>query len=282
MAQPTHRGRLLGHRNQRRGDRGDGRAGPCRETASADPLIRDQFAEPLVSTPELEGVREQVAAWWAGAGVARRRSGLRGRRPEHDRLPGGAHPFLRCVLRRRRSSAGIRQVVILAAGLDSRAYRLAWPDGTVVYEIDLPKVLEYKAADTRRPRRDTDRRPAAGARRPAPRLAPSVARRRFRREPSDGLAGRRAVAVSAGGGAGGHVRLDRRTERIGQPGGRRNLRGRRREAPRSRGEVGQSCRPSAQPAARTPRSTRSTSGSTTRAAPTVPTGSPRTAGPPAR
>jgi methyltransferase (TIGR00027 family) len=36
-------------------------------------------------------------------------------------------------------------VVILAAGLDSRAYRLDWPDGTVVYEIDLPKVLEYKA-----------------------------------------------------------------------------------------------------------------------------------------
>ena len=45
----------------------------------------------------------------------------------------------------RAADAGIRQVVILAAGLDSRAYRLAWPDGTVVYEIDLPKVLEYKA-----------------------------------------------------------------------------------------------------------------------------------------
>ena len=43
------------------------------------------------------------------------------------------------------AGAGIRQVVILAAGLDSRAYRLDWPDGTVVYEIDLPKVLEYKA-----------------------------------------------------------------------------------------------------------------------------------------
>lgn len=42
-------------------------------------------------------------------------------------------------------AAGIRQVVILAAGLDSRAYRLAWPEGSVVYEIDLPKVLEYKA-----------------------------------------------------------------------------------------------------------------------------------------
>ncbi len=42
--------------------------------------------------------------------------------------------------------AGIRQIVILASGLDSRAYRLPWPAGTTVYEIDQPKVLEYKAA----------------------------------------------------------------------------------------------------------------------------------------
>lgn len=42
--------------------------------------------------------------------------------------------------------AGIRQIVILASGLDSRAYRLDWPAGTTVYEIDQPKVLEYKAA----------------------------------------------------------------------------------------------------------------------------------------
>jgi methyltransferase (TIGR00027 family) len=41
---------------------------------------------------------------------------------------------------------GIRQVVILASGLDSRAYRLDWPAGTTVYEIDQPKVLEYKSA----------------------------------------------------------------------------------------------------------------------------------------
>src|SRR5690606_20643765 len=46
----------------------------------------------------------------------------------------------------RAAEAGIRQVVILASGLDSRAYRLPWPDGTVVYEIDQPKVLEYKSA----------------------------------------------------------------------------------------------------------------------------------------
>ncbi len=44
------------------------------------------------------------------------------------------------------AAAGIRQVVILASGLDSRAYRLSWPQGTVVYEIDQPKVLGYKAA----------------------------------------------------------------------------------------------------------------------------------------
>ncbi|MGE2722775.1 class I SAM-dependent methyltransferase [Mycolicibacterium celeriflavum] len=42
--------------------------------------------------------------------------------------------------------AGIRQIVILASGLDSRAYRLDWPAGTTVFEIDQPKVLEYKAA----------------------------------------------------------------------------------------------------------------------------------------
>jgi methyltransferase (TIGR00027 family) len=44
------------------------------------------------------------------------------------------------------TEAGIRQFVILASGLDSRAYRLNWPDGTTVFEIDQPKVLEFKAA----------------------------------------------------------------------------------------------------------------------------------------
>lgn len=42
------------------------------------------------------------------------------------------------------SDTGVRQVVLLAAGLDSRAYRLPWPDGTVVYELDQPRVLEFK------------------------------------------------------------------------------------------------------------------------------------------
>ena len=42
------------------------------------------------------------------------------------------------------TAAGIRQVVILASGLDARAYRLAWPAGTVVFEIDQPEVIEFK------------------------------------------------------------------------------------------------------------------------------------------
>jgi methyltransferase (TIGR00027 family) len=42
------------------------------------------------------------------------------------------------------TAAGIRQAVILASGLDSRAYRLAWPAGTVVYEVDQPQVIAFK------------------------------------------------------------------------------------------------------------------------------------------
>ncbi|WP_096290147.1 class I SAM-dependent methyltransferase [Mycobacterium ahvazicum] len=40
--------------------------------------------------------------------------------------------------------SGVAQAVILASGLDARAYRLPWPAGTVVYEVDLPDVIEFK------------------------------------------------------------------------------------------------------------------------------------------
>lgn len=43
-------------------------------------------------------------------------------------------------------NSGVRQVVILASGLDSRAYRLDWPAECTVYEIDQPQVLDYKSA----------------------------------------------------------------------------------------------------------------------------------------
>lgn len=42
------------------------------------------------------------------------------------------------------AAAGIRQCVVLAAGLDTRAFRLPWPDGMSVFEIDQPTVLRYK------------------------------------------------------------------------------------------------------------------------------------------
>lgn len=42
------------------------------------------------------------------------------------------------------TAAGIQQAVILASGLDSRAYRLGWPAGTVVYEVDQPDVIAFK------------------------------------------------------------------------------------------------------------------------------------------
>lgn len=43
------------------------------------------------------------------------------------------------------ASAGIQQAVILASGLDTRAYRLPWPREAVVFEIDQPQVIEFKS-----------------------------------------------------------------------------------------------------------------------------------------
>ena len=43
-------------------------------------------------------------------------------------------------------AGGVRQVVLLAAGLDARAFRLAWPAGTNVFELDQPDVVATKNA----------------------------------------------------------------------------------------------------------------------------------------
>ncbi|PYC80210.1 SAM-dependent methyltransferase [Streptomyces tateyamensis] len=53
--------------------------------------------------------------------------------------------FFDQYLTRATEAARLRQVVLLAAGLDSRAYRLRWPPGTRVFELDLPELLEAKA-----------------------------------------------------------------------------------------------------------------------------------------
>ena len=74
------------------------------------------------------------------------------------------------------ADSGIRQAVILASGLDARAYRLAWPAGTTVFEIDQSQVIEFKTADLGRAGRHADRRSSGGTRRPARRLAGGAAR----------------------------------------------------------------------------------------------------------
>ncbi len=44
------------------------------------------------------------------------------------------------------AKSGVGQAVIVASGLDARAYRLPWPAGTVVYEVDMPEVIEFKTS----------------------------------------------------------------------------------------------------------------------------------------
>lgn len=111
------------------------------ETAGADPLIRDEFAGALVSAAGAAwaGLADPEMAWLEGD-----EHGQRVHRATCDYHAVRTHFFDEYF--GAAASAGIRQAVILAAGLDSRAYRLVWPSDMVVYEIDLPQVLEYKAA----------------------------------------------------------------------------------------------------------------------------------------
>lgn len=53
--------------------------------------------------------------------------------------------FFDDFLQRTTQEQGIRQVVLMAAGLDTRAFRLDWPAGTRIFELDQPAVLRYKA-----------------------------------------------------------------------------------------------------------------------------------------
>ncbi len=44
------------------------------------------------------------------------------------------------------SASGVRQVVLLGAGMDSRAFRMDWPDGTRLFEVDTAAPLDFKAS----------------------------------------------------------------------------------------------------------------------------------------
>jgi len=109
------------------------------ETAGRDPLIHDDFAQTLVSSagPAWARLADPELAWLDGD-----EHGQRAHRLGIDYQAVRTHFFDEYF--DNAVSAGIRQVVILAAGLDSRAYRLNWPPGTAVHEIDQPKVLDYK------------------------------------------------------------------------------------------------------------------------------------------
>ncbi|MDT5171445.1 MAG: hypothetical protein QOD02_4790 [Mycobacterium sp.] len=108
------------------------------ETAAADPLIRDQFAYLLVSSAGQPWARLASDLEWIGDDD----HGRRAHRLACDYQAVRTHYFDSYFAEA--VAAGVRQVVILAAGLDSRAFRLDWPAGTTVYEIDQPRVVTYK------------------------------------------------------------------------------------------------------------------------------------------
>ncbi|TCK22541.1 SAM-dependent methyltransferase [Pseudonocardia endophytica] len=99
------------------------------ESERREALVRDRFANDFVRAsghPMPTGTDGSGAAWTALVDMMAVRS-----RVLDDLL-------LRAV------TDGIRQVVVLAAGLDARAFRVAWPAGTTLYEVDQPPVIEFK------------------------------------------------------------------------------------------------------------------------------------------
>ncbi|OBI81151.1 class I SAM-dependent methyltransferase [Mycobacterium sp. E740] len=114
------------------------------ETARDDALIRDPFAELLVAKAG-DGVWDLMLDPSVGAKVAELDAEVVAIFEHMGNYQAVRTHFFDAYFADA-VAAGIRQVVILASGLDSRAYRLEWPAGTAVFEIDQPKVLEYKAA----------------------------------------------------------------------------------------------------------------------------------------
>lgn len=111
-------------------------------TRADRPLINDPFAEPLVRAVGIELFSRMASGELNPADL----------QDDDDRA--GAHRMTDNMAVRTKffdeffldaTRSGISQVVILASGLDARAYRLAWPAGTVVYEVDQPQVIEFKS-----------------------------------------------------------------------------------------------------------------------------------------
>jgi methyltransferase (TIGR00027 family) len=111
-------------------------------SAEPNPIIDDPFAAPLVRAVGLDFFTRLVEGEVLASEVDE--SGERDLLLETDSIAVRTRFFDDFFLNAARD--GVRQAVILAAGLDARPYRLSWPSGSVVYEVDQPKVIEFKNA----------------------------------------------------------------------------------------------------------------------------------------
>jgi methyltransferase (TIGR00027 family) len=116
-------------------------AGRARATRAN--LLDDRYAEPLVRAVGVDFFTRWATGELAAADVDVPGS-FWGMQQMTDLLTARTRYFDAFLTEA--TDAGFRQVVILASGLDARGYRLAWPAGTVVFEIDQPEVLAFKAA----------------------------------------------------------------------------------------------------------------------------------------
>lgn len=103
-------------------------------------LVNDQFAEPLVRAVGVDFFVRMASGELDPDELAEDEAN--GLRRFADVMAIRTHYFDNFFLDATR--AGIRQAVILASGLDSRAYRLRWPAGTIVFEVDQPQVIDFK------------------------------------------------------------------------------------------------------------------------------------------
>jgi methyltransferase (TIGR00027 family) len=108
-----------------------------------DPLIDDPFAEPLVRAVGVDFFTKLASGELDPADVDGDNAGW-GLRTMTDMMAARTRYFDDFFHDAAR--AGIRQGVILASGLDARGYRLHWADGTRLFEIDQPEVIEFKTA----------------------------------------------------------------------------------------------------------------------------------------
>jgi methyltransferase (TIGR00027 family) len=116
--------------------------GRAAETKSANPLINDPYAQLFLEAAG-DGIWKIYLDDELPAELAELDPRLRERMQVGMSYMGSRTKFFDEFFLAA-AAGGIRQAVILAAGLDARAWRLAWPQDTVVYEIDQPKVLTFK------------------------------------------------------------------------------------------------------------------------------------------